>query len=75
MFVVALTGHALPDDQQRASEAGFDAHLAKPATIARIQEVIGRAPLRPPPRTVRQARSPSPVLNKGRAQIRTPRTT
>jgi len=46
MFIVALTGHALPEDQRCASEAGFDAHLTKPATIARIQEVIARAPPR-----------------------------
>jgi two-component system CheB/CheR fusion protein len=58
-FIVALTGHALPDDQGCASEAGFDAHLTKSATIARIQEVIGRARRGPPPRADRPVRSPS----------------
>jgi two-component system, chemotaxis family, CheB/CheR fusion protein len=43
-FLVALTGYALPEDQRRAAESGFDAHLTKPATVAALQEVIGRAP-------------------------------
>jgi two-component system CheB/CheR fusion protein len=46
-FLVALTGYALPEDQQRAAEAGFDAHLTKPVTIEGVEEVIGRA--RPQP--------------------------
>jgi two-component system CheB/CheR fusion protein len=55
-FLVALTGYALPEDQRRASEAGFDAHLTKPATVEAIHEVMARAPhattaprARPPP--------------------------
>jgi CheY-like chemotaxis protein len=28
--LVALTGYAQPEDRERAKEAGFDAHLAKP---------------------------------------------
>ncbi len=59
-FIVALTGHALPDDQRCASEAGFDAHLTKPATIVRIQEVIGRAPHRRPSRA---PRPPPPAVS------------
>jgi CheY-like chemotaxis protein len=47
MYVVALTGHALAEDERSASEAGFDGHVTKPASIARIQEIIGRAPSRP----------------------------
>jgi len=47
--LVALTGYALPEDQRRAAEAGFDAHLTKPATVEGVQEVMGRAPLRTPP--------------------------
>ncbi len=43
-FLVALTGHALPDDQRRAAEAGFDAHLTKPATVEGVQEAMDRAP-------------------------------
>ena len=30
MFLVAMTGWGLPEDQARASEAGFDAFLLKP---------------------------------------------
>jgi CheY-like chemotaxis protein len=32
-FLIALTGFAGPDDRRRASEAGFDAHVTKPATV------------------------------------------
>ena len=42
-FLIALTGYARPEDQARAMDAGFDAHLAKPSTIEQIQEVIARA--------------------------------
>jgi two-component system CheB/CheR fusion protein len=48
-FLVALTGYALPEDQRRAVEAGFDAHLTKPATVEDVQEVMGRAPQPPAP--------------------------
>jgi two-component system CheB/CheR fusion protein len=48
-FLVALTGYALPEDQRRAAEAGFDAHLTKPATVEGVQDVIGRAPPRRSP--------------------------
>jgi two-component system CheB/CheR fusion protein len=42
-FLVALTGYALPDDQRRAAESGFDAHLTKPASVEAIHAVMGRA--------------------------------
>jgi two-component system CheB/CheR fusion protein len=45
-FLVALTGYALPEDQRRATEAGFDAHLSKPTTVEQIREAIARAPER-----------------------------
>jgi len=48
-LLVALTGYALPEDERRAAEAGFDAHLTKPATVEGVQEVMGRAPRRTPP--------------------------
>jgi two-component system CheB/CheR fusion protein len=53
MFVVALTGYALPEDHRRAEDAGFNAHLTKPASIEAIQEVLGRAPSRPSPHAAR----------------------
>jgi signal transduction histidine kinase len=38
--LVALTGLAQPEDQQRAFEAGFDAHLVKPVSPDRLRQVI-----------------------------------
>ncbi len=38
--LVAVTGHALPEDQRRAAEAGFDAHLGKPVSPEEIERVI-----------------------------------
>ena len=38
--LVALTGYAGPDDVAKAKEAGFDAHLAKPATLEALQRVL-----------------------------------
>jgi PAS domain S-box-containing protein len=38
--LVALTGHALPEDQRRAAEAGFDAHLGKPVSPEEIERVL-----------------------------------
>ncbi len=34
--IVALTGYGLADDKQRASEAGFTAHLTKPIGLAEL---------------------------------------
>ena len=42
--LVAVSGYALPDDQRRALEAGFDLHLAKPVPLAVIEEVLARPP-------------------------------
>ncbi len=42
-LLVALTGYALPEDQRRVADAGFDAHLTKPATVEGIHVVMGRA--------------------------------
>ena len=42
-MLVALTGCALPEDLRHASRAGFDRHLAKPATLEAIEEVLGAA--------------------------------
>jgi signal transduction histidine kinase/ActR/RegA family two-component response regulator/HAMP domain-containing protein len=44
VFLVALTGYALPDDVKRASEAGFDDHLGKPASIERLESLLSRVP-------------------------------
>jgi PAS domain S-box-containing protein len=38
--LVALSGYALAEDQQRASEAGFDQHLTKPPSFERLAGVL-----------------------------------
>ncbi len=42
-LLVALTGYALPEDFRRASEAGFDRHIAKPPSLESIEEVLRNA--------------------------------
>jgi two-component system, chemotaxis family, CheB/CheR fusion protein len=44
VYLVALTGYARPEDVQRASEAGFDAHLAKPPLVHRLRELLATVP-------------------------------
>jgi signal transduction histidine kinase len=39
-YLVALTGYALPDDQRRAHEAGFDRHIAKPVMPEEVDDAI-----------------------------------
>jgi two-component system CheB/CheR fusion protein len=39
--LVALTGYALPQDRARAIEAGFDGHLAKPASFEDLERLVG----------------------------------
>ncbi len=41
--LIAITGYALPDDQRRAAQAGFDRHIAKPASIAQIEDALSTA--------------------------------
>jgi PAS domain S-box-containing protein len=38
--LVALTGYALPDDIQRAAEAGFEHHLAKPPNMEDLAALL-----------------------------------
>ncbi|BDG08969.1 hybrid sensor histidine kinase/response regulator [Anaeromyxobacter paludicola] len=44
MRLVALSGYAQPEDRERALEAGFDAHLGKPAPPDAISEALGAPP-------------------------------
>jgi len=46
-YLVALTGYGAPEDRQRALDAGFDAHLAKPVDNEMLAAVISRAQPRP----------------------------
>lgn len=45
LYLVALTGYASPEDRERAREAGFDLHLAKPPELEVLRGVIEEAPL------------------------------
>lgn len=38
--LVAISGYAAPEDILRSREAGFDAHLAKPAKTADIESLL-----------------------------------
>jgi signal transduction histidine kinase len=40
VHLVALTGHALPEDVERAQRAGFDKHVAKPPDLDALDELI-----------------------------------
>jgi PAS domain S-box-containing protein len=45
VFLVALSGYAQPEDLQRAREAGFDKHLAKPSSLEKLEELLAHAPV------------------------------
>ncbi|MCC2658669.1 MAG: hypothetical protein K0Q76_3777 [Panacagrimonas sp.] len=38
--LIALSGYARPDDVKKSFESGFDAHIAKPADLQRIQRLL-----------------------------------
>jgi CheY-like chemotaxis protein len=38
--LVAITGYGTPQDRKKSSEAGFDAHLTKPADVAMLQHMM-----------------------------------
>lgn len=38
--LIALTGYAQPEDQQRARDAGFDAHVPKPADFDELTRLV-----------------------------------
>jgi PAS domain S-box-containing protein len=59
--LIALSGYALPADVQRATESGFDHHLAKPPDLARLAALIAQAPSPPAP--------PMPSAPRPRAPI------
>lgn len=40
LYLVALTGYGQPSDRRRALEAGFDAHVVKPAQIEELRRVL-----------------------------------
>jgi len=42
-FLVALTGYGLGEDKNRARDAGFNAHLTKPAPMAHLLKLVAEA--------------------------------
>jgi CheY-like chemotaxis protein len=44
VYLVALTGYAMPEDLQRATEAGFDYHLAKPVDLDELNRMLTEIP-------------------------------
>jgi CheY-like chemotaxis protein len=41
VLLVALTGYGQPEDRRRAFQAGFDAHLTKPADLSVLSQLLG----------------------------------
>jgi signal transduction histidine kinase/ActR/RegA family two-component response regulator len=41
-MLIALTGYGQPEDEQRSTEAGFDAHLVKPVDVAKLRVLLAR---------------------------------
>jgi CheY-like chemotaxis protein len=44
MLLPALSGYALPEDMERAAEAGFQHHLAKPPSVDTLERVLSELP-------------------------------
>lgn len=42
--LVALSGYSLPEEVKRAADAGFQHHLAKPATVQQIERLLAGMP-------------------------------
>ena len=43
IFLVALTGYGQPEDRRKSAEAGFDAHLTKPAGLPALETILSHA--------------------------------
>jgi CheY-like chemotaxis protein len=44
LLLIALTGYGTLEDKERAREAGYDAHLTKPADIDELQRLLRQLP-------------------------------
>ena len=42
--LVALSGYARPEDVDRAKQAGFDRHLAKPPDLRELDDLLASVP-------------------------------
>jgi two-component system CheB/CheR fusion protein len=40
LVLIAVTGYGQPEDRKRTREAGFDAHLVKPVTVAMLETLL-----------------------------------
>ena len=47
-LLVALTGYGQEEDRRRTEEAGFDAHLVKPAEPDELQRLLAHGPVTKP---------------------------
>jgi two-component system CheB/CheR fusion protein len=45
-FLVAISGYALPEDERKAADSGFNRHLGKPVPVDVIEEVLATSPRR-----------------------------
>jgi len=45
IYLIALSGYARPEDVIKATQAGFNKHLAKPPPIELIEQVIAQSPV------------------------------
>lgn len=68
VLLVALSGHVQPHHVRRTKEAGFDVHLAKPATLPDLLQILQSAKAEPapdeppPPKSLVQLRDGGPVM-------------
>jgi PAS domain S-box-containing protein len=67
-YLVALSGYAQPEDVLRASQAGFDQHLAKSPSLERLEQALARMPaakVTPESRSESglDEKTPGPVVN------------
>jgi len=46
-LLVALSGYALPEDVERALDAGFDRHLAKPPSLEALKQLLATGSIEP----------------------------
>ena len=44
VFLIAMTGYWRLEDKRRAHDAGFNAHLTKPADLEKLDELLDSVP-------------------------------
>ena len=49
IVLIAVSGYGLPEDQRKAEQAGFDAHLVKPVDLDLLTELLERREIDDPP--------------------------